>query len=298
MEFLEIQSPSRSFVQQCEEIFFSELTRTADTLAEQKELRIVTLTGPTCSGKTTAASLLVRRLFELGRRAHIVSVDDFYYDTAYLNRLSVDKGLSHIDYDSVDTIDLDALSAFVSEISDSAVIHAPIFDFRLGKRTGHRPLDIQKDDVVLFEGIQTGYPEVKRLFADQVYASVCIMPMRAIRSSRHVFWPNDLRLLRRIVRDFRFRNTSAERTMAMWQGVRRNEEEHIFPYLEDCEHRLDSTMPYELSILRPFLEEALSSITEHSPYRPWADEILEAMADVEAIPVSWLCEDSLYREFV
>lgn len=288
----------RCFVQECEARFTDALVRLSDTICQKEGLRLCTLTGPTCSGKTTAASMLVKRMAAYGKLVHVVSIDDFYYNTEYLRQKSEEKGLLHIDYDSVETIDLDALRVFTEEIFSSKTVHAPIFDFRHGSRTGYRELEIGERDVFLFEGIQAAYPEVTALFAPHGSSSIYIAPQKSITAPHHVFEPNEIRFLRRIVRDYNFRKTSPDFTMGMWDGVRRNEELHIFPYVGNCEHTVDSTMPYELGILKPYLEKILGEIAKESPYRAKADAILSSLSGVESVPTDWLSEDSLYREFV
>ena len=293
-----MKETSRSFVFRCEEDFSRRLLAIADAIAMTDGTRICTLTGPTCSGKTTAANLLIRRFAEQGRRAHIVSIDDFYYDTDYLRDLSRKKGLGHMDYDSADTIDLATLRAFVRELFEGKVLHAPVFDFRLGRRTGFREWVTNGDDIILFEGIQVAYDEVRALFSAYPNASIGIAPQTALSTDTRTFEPNEIRLLRRIVRDYRYRNTSPQVTLDMWAGVRANEDAHIFPYMKHCEYTLDSTQPYELSILRPFLEDILSQLETKSPHRPWADALLSSLANVPVIPDSVLSFDSLYREFI
>lgn len=288
----------RRFVEACEERFFDALACLADNICQKEGVRLCTLTGPTCSGKTTAAAMLVKRMAAYGKIVHVVSIDDFYYNTEYLKKKSQEKGLLHIDYDSVETIDLEALRDFTEEIFSSRTVHAPIFDFRHGRRTGYRALEIEERDVFLFEGIQAAYPEVTALFAPHGSSSIYIAPQNPVVAPHHVFEPNEIRFLRRIVRDYNFRKTSPDFTMGMWDGVRHNEELHIFPYVGACEHMVDSTMPYEMGILKPFLEKILGEISKESPYRAQADAILESLLGVEAIPTDWLAADSLYREFV
>jgi len=285
-------------VAECEAKFAARLWEIAETVGTQPSLRVCTLTGPTCSGKTTAAEMLVSRLSEYGKRVHVVSIDDFYYPTDYLRRLSREKGLTGIDYDSVDTIDLETLRDFAEEIFSASVVHCPIFDFEHGKRTGFREMAIDERDVFLFEGIQAAYPEVTSLFAEHGSVDLYIAPHAPIVTDRHTFEPNEIRLLRRIVRDENFRNTSAEFTMGMWDGVRRNEEAHIFPNIGSHHLHIDSTMPYEIGMLRPYLERALSRVSPQSPHRAEADRILSAVADIAPLPDMWIEDGFLYREFI
>ena len=289
---------TREAVHACEARFATRLSEIAEALGGRETLRVCTLTGPTCSGKTTAARMLVSRLAEYGKRMHVVSIDDFYYPTEYLRRISKEKGLDGIDYDSADTIDLVALEDFTEEIFSSSTVHCPIFDFRHGKRTGYRELSVDENDIFLFEGIQAAYPEVTALLDAHGSAALYIAPHTPIVTAEHTFLPDEIRLLRRIVRDENFRQTSAEFTMGMWESVRRNEEEHIFPYVRAEHLRIDSTMPYEIGILRPFLERALGSVSPNSPHRAEAERILTSVQSVPIIDASWIADDFLYREFI
>ena len=285
-------------VHACEARFVARLEEVAAEIGRDPTLRLCTLTGPTCSGKTTAAEMLVSRLATFGKRVHVISIDDFYYPTDYLKRLSAEKGLDSIDYDSVDTIDLEALRDFTEEIFSSPTVHCPIFDFTHGVRTGYREMASDERDLFLFEGIQAAYPEVTSLFAEHGSVSLYIAPHSSIVTDHHTFDPNEIRLLRRIVRDENFRNTSAAFTLGMWESVRRNEDAHIFPYIGEEHVHIDSTMPYEIGILRPYLERVLAAISPDSPHRKEADRILSAIAEISPLPADWIGEGFLYREFI
>ncbi len=289
---------TRDMVRDCEARFAQRLREIADMLGEKPSLRVCTLTGPTCSRKTTAAKMLVSELARYGKRMHVISIDDFYYPTDYLRKMSKEKGLDGIDYDSVDTIDLCTLSVFCEEIFASSVVHCPIFEFGHGRRTGYRELSIDENDVFLFEGIQAAYPEVTALLGAHGSVRLYIAPHTPIVTEEHTFLPNEIRLLRRIVRDEHFRDTSAEFTMGMWESVRRNEEAHIFPYVTKDHVAIDSTMPYELGMLRPFLEHALASVSPNSPHRVQADQILASIQSIPPLPSDWIEDGFLYSEFI
>ena len=226
-------------IKKCDEDFRKRLYSIADEI-HTDGVRLIGLSGPTCSGKTTAAHMLAERLSEYGKRVHIVSIDDFYYDREYLNELSRAKGLDTIDYDSVDTIDLVALEAFVEEMYSENVVHCPIFDFKTGTRSGSRSISADDDDLFVFEGIQAIYPQVTALFRSHGYASVYISPQSAIHIDGDSFSPNEIRLLRRIVRDTNFRGANVEFTIGLWESVRQNEEKNIFPYVDTCTYKINS----------------------------------------------------------
>ena len=287
----------REYIKECDKAFEKNLNKVADSIAKGKE-RVICLSGPTCSGKTTAASMLSKRLFLDGRKIHIISIDDFYFDRDFLDVLSKSKGLDAIDYDSVDTIDLDALKSFVSEVFMGEEIHCPVFDFKKGARSGYRTVRAEADDLFIFEGIQAIYPQITELFLPIGYVSVYISPRRGLSVADEVIEPNEIRLMRRLVRDYNFRGASPEFTLHMWESVRENEEKNIFPYVDSIKYFIDSTLDYELSILRPYLEKILSTVSENSKYFEKARAILMSMAGVEPISSELIGEDSLYREFV
>ena len=122
----------------------------------EKNLKVITLSGPTCSGKTTASKKLVEAFAKHSKRINIISIDDFYYDKDLLYELSKRKGMDKVDYDSVDTIDLNSLRCVVEEIFDDEPgdVHVPVFDFVEGRRIGYKTLECTDDDIFVFEGIQ------------------------------------------------------------------------------------------------------------------------------------------------
>lgn len=292
-------SEQKRWVERCEADFAKRLDAVADELCRRETIKLIRLAGPTCSGKTTLANLLRARFAERGKHLHLISIDDFYYDKEFLHARMADDPLGRIDYDSIHTIDLHALKQFVREIFTKEAADCPIFDFVEGRRTGFRRIESREEDVFVFEGIQALYPEITELIASYgPSVGVYIAPQSEIVHKNEVFEPNEIRLLRRLVRDYRFRGTMPERTLLLWEGVRQNEEVNIFPYVESCRISIDSTMPYEIGILKPFLCEILPTVEQSSPYRAEAEEILSQLADVEALPDSLIGSGSLYKEFI
>ena len=287
----------REYIRDCDKNFSERLKGVADAIASGKD-RVICLCGPTCSGKTTAATMLSARLKDYGRDVHVISIDDFYYDRDYLNLLSERKGLDGIDYDSVDTIDLGALGEFVREVFCQEEIHCPVFDFKSGTRVGVRTVKAKETDLFIFEGIQAIYPQVTELFEPIGYVSVYIAPLRALSVNGDTVSPNRIRLLRRLVRDSNFRGANAEFTLKLWESVRANEEKNIFPFVESCNYKIDSTHDYELGILRPYLEGLLQNFPSDSKYSDKVKEILIQMSAVEPISSALIEGGSLYLEFV
>ncbi len=292
----------REYIRKCDNDFRARLYDIADSVARsfegEKSIRLISLSGPTCSGKTTAAGMLAARLEEGGKHVHIISIDDFFYDRPYLEELSRKKGLKTIDYDSEQTIDLDALDAFIDEALTGEVAHLPHFNFKTGCRDGSRAIQSSSEDVFIFEGIQAVYPSVVRLLEPHGSISIYIAPLMAITAGGQTFLPDEIRFLRRIVRDIEHRGTDADKTITQWESVRHNEERNIFPYAGECMYRIDSTHEYEMGVLRPHLEAALSAIPESSKNYEVAQGVLSRIKDITPIDSELIGDDSLYKEFI
>lgn len=290
----------QAWIDSCEADFERRLNELATQVLKHPSIRLLRLSGPTCSGKTTLANLLKKRFSAQGKHLHLISIDDFFYDKDFLHQRTENGTTEELDYDSAETIDWGELSRFVEEIFSEQESHAPIFSFQEGKRIGYRTVASREEDVFLFEGIQAFYPEFTELLqrVDHESIGLYIMPMRSLELGGEEIRPNELRLLRRLVRDYNFRNTPPEQTLALWANVRRNEEANIFPYASTAEYRIDSTMPYELGVLKPYLEQILPSVSKDGPYGSTAEKILTQIKDISPIPSNMISEDSLYQEFI
>ncbi|MBQ7384407.1 MAG: hypothetical protein IJV72_06415 [Clostridia bacterium] len=288
----------KSFIRECEADFERRLSETAAEICGVEDAKVITLSGPTCSGKTTAANKIISEFGKRGKRVHVISIDDFYYDKEILHKKSEQNRNGEIDYDSAETIDLESFSDFVNRIFESRELLCPVFDFKSGIRTSYRSIKCEENDIFIFEGIQAIYPEVRAILDIHGYISVYISPRSSIEAGGELFEPNEIRLLRRTVRDCHFRDTSAEFTLKIWKSVRDNEERNIFPYEDSCLFYIDSTFAYELGILKPYLEEYLASVGQNSPQREEADRILEKIKAIGVISEEYLSPNSLYKEFV
>ena len=286
------------WIKQCEDSFAKQIYDVTESIIKKGNIRVIRLFGPSCSGKTTTARLLISYFRRHGKRAHVISIDDFYYNRDYLKKLSDDKGLKDIDYDSPDTIDCDELEAFVKAIFNEDTVSCPIFDFKTGERSGYTTIDIDENDIFIFEGIQAVYPVVVNLFEKYDSTSIYIVPQKSIIAGGVCFEPNELRLMRRLVRDYNFRGTNPATTFKNWDSVRDNEEKNIFPYVDASEYKVNSTMPYEIGILKPYLEKNLADFDSSDAHYSVAQYILERISLVESIPDKLILNGYLYKEFV
>lgn len=292
------ESEARSFVEKCERDFEERLSGAVERVCEHRGVRLIGLSGPTCSGKTTAANKLIKYLVAQGKKVHVVSIDDFYYDRDVLVARANNDPDIEIDYDSEDTIDLDELRRCVEQVFTDEPTQIPKFDFLTGKRSGYTTIDADENDMFIFEGIQAIYPSVTALFRQYDYRSVYISVESGIRIGDRTFSTDEIRLMRRVVRDYNFRGATPEFTLYLWESVRANEELNIFPYAVDCDYFINSTLPFEINMLAPFLREILPQVPIDNKYRGQAEDILEKIEGIQPVSPKLLSPESLYYEFL
>ena len=292
------ESEKAAFVARCDAALEEQLEEVAEELAAIRDVRMLGLTGPTCSGKTTTARKLIECMEREGHRMHVVSIDDFFYDTEVLHRRAALDPAVEVDYDSEETIDVSLLAECFASLSEGKKTTLPRFDFSQGKRTVGQTLCPRVGDVFLFEGIQILYPKVRAILEGDSYRSIYIMPMSSIQCGEETFTPEEIRLMRRLVRDFRHRATAPEYTLYLWESVRRNEDVSIYPYAHLCNYRIDSTMPYEIGMLRPYLEDILPRVPRDNRFYGEAEKILRQIEGVQPISAEYISSNSLYKEFI
>ncbi len=288
----------QSRILQADTAFEAELLRIANDLSNQKDLSLIGLTGPTCSGKTTAAKMLTGCFSQKGRTVHVISTDDFYFEKNYLLSLSRKSGIEGLDYDSEKTIDTDLLQTCISSLLAGKPTNLPHFNFFTGLRECGICLTPRKGDLFLLEGIQILYPNVCSILQNEPYKSIAICPRSSITVGGKTFLPNEIRLMRRLVRDVIHRGATPSFTFSLWNNVRKNEEKNIFPYLENCDQTVDSTMPYEIGVLKPYLVNILSDMEQSDPAFEIAQNILSSLQNVESVNSDFISPNSLYREFI
>lgn len=280
--------------------FDRRLTKIADSVlagsADGRQIKFITLSGPSCSGKTTASSKLAAEIEKSGRRIHSISIDDYYFDREVLLKKTAGKD---IDLDSPSTINTADISKTIKDIlSGKPVIEVPVFDFVSGTRSGSRNIEVNEDDVFIFEGIQAMYENVAVLFEGSPTASVFINVMQGINADGVIFTPNMIRLMRRLVRDADKRGADAKLTLELWKNVRKNEDLNIFPLASNVDYIIDSVMPYELGILKNFIDKVLECDGLDDEFSEIVREISDNMDGIYPISVNLLGKDSLYNEFV
>ncbi len=286
-----------AYVNACEAKYEAELDEAVKKILAKRDHHILMLSGPTCSGKTTTARKLIDELHAEGKRVKVISIDDFFYEREVLVDRAADTN-GEIDFDSPTTIDLEAFSRAVESILRGEETQLPRFNFITGLRERGDLLIPEERDVYIFEGIQAVYPQVLSLFKSGSYTGIFAQAEQDIQAGEHCFDCHQIRLFRRLVRDFNFRGASPQFTFSLWEGVRENEEKWVLPGKEMCEVRLNSTLGYEISALKPYLCPLLLNVPADNRFYRESRAIVEQMQHIEPISKGYIPETSVYREFL
>ncbi len=290
-------------VKEGEQAFDRRLSEAAESISRAcvtEGVKIVRLSGPTCAGKTTCAAKLTDALEAAGREVYPISLDDFFHDRETLFAMAQEKNGGKLDYDSVDALDLDLLHACVHDLMTTGKAGMPRFNFKSGLREGPFPLDTTqgKEPVFLFEGIQAVYPRVIDMLDDAPDRSIFMCVRSSITVGDVTFEPNEIRLMRRLVRDEAKRGATPEFTLKLWHSVRENEEKSIFPEAGRCDITIDSAMPFEIHMLKPHVERILAAHPVMGEDAPVAQALLRKLEGIRPISHEYLSPNSLYHEFI
>lgn len=274
-----------------------QIIQAARMLTHNPELKFIALSGPTCSGKTTTAIRLTDEFIRLGHRVKTVSIDDFFRDNSKANRKNINPA-DERDYDSADALDLDYFEECAQKITEKRRVYLPIFDFITGRRSAYTLFEPFDDYYVIFEGLQAIYPEILSHLPAEKYAQLHVSVEDGLTVCGQRFSPREIRLTRRIVRDYKFRGASPEFTLFLWNNVVRNEEKNIMPYVNDIPIRINSLLVYEMNIIKDDFLSVMSSVQRDSRYYEDCIAYMSRFDKIPAINKSYLPKNSVYREFL
>ena len=277
----------------------NKLAQVAGCVAEanrERGVRLVLISGPSSSGKTTFAKRLGVQLRVLGLNPVLISLDDYFVDREKTPR---DEN-GEYDYEALEAIDLEQFNDHLKRLERGESVDIPRYDFISGTRQWHdNPVQLDERSVLIVEGIHglnpaltPGVPESRKF---KIYVS-CFTSVALDNVSRIA--TSDNRLLRRLTRDYRTRGNDALSTLARWESVRRGEEKHIFPYQENADVMFNSSLFYEISVLRRFAEPILREVPDTVPEYGEAKRMLKFLDNFIPISPEEIPPTSLLREFI
>lgn len=268
----------------------------AEMIAANPSKRVVLIAGPSSSGKTTFSHRLSIQLRAHGMTPHPIPVDDYF-----VNR--EDTPLDEYgkpNYECLGALDVELFNEDMSALLQGKEIELPVFNFITGKREYKgKTKKIGPNDILVIEGIHALNDQMTYSLHKDSKFKIYISALTQLNIDEHNRIPTtDGRMLRRIVRDAAKRGSSAERTIAMWDSVRRGEEENIFPYQEDCDVMFNSALIYELSILKQYAEPLLFDVPQDSPQYDEAKRLLKFLDYFLGVSSEQVPHNSILREFI
>lgn len=267
----------------------------AENIAKQQK-KIVMIAGPSSSGKTTFSHRLSIELMVQGLKPHPIAADDYFKDREHTPK---DEN-GEYDFECLEAIDVEQFNKDMTDLLAGKEVKMPSFNFKTGKREYKgKTLKLGDEDILVIEGIHGLNDKFSASLPKESKFKIYISALTQLNIDDHNrIHTTDLRLLRRMVRDARTRGSSAEDTLARWASVRRGEEKNIFPFQEGADEMFDSSLVYELAVLKQYAEPLLFGIPTDSPYYSEANRLLKFLDYFLTMPSDNVPKNSLVKEFI
>lgn len=272
------------------------IAKIAEDIANRKGVKLVLLAGPSSSGKTTSCKRLSIQLAVNGLKPLQISLDDYFVD-----REKTPKDANgEYDYESIYALDLQLINDQFNALFRGEEVELPKYDFQTGKsKKSGKKLKMNDNNVLVVEGIHALNPELTAQIPNEQIFRVYASALTTILLDNHNYIPTtDNRLLRRIIRDYKYRGVSAQETIHRWPSVRAGENKWIFPFQENADAMLNTAMLYELAVIKTQAEPLLQQVPENCEEYAEAYRLLKFLKYFKGIPYNNLPPTSLLREFL
>ena len=272
------------------------ISQIADTIAERKEIKVVLIAGPSSSGKTTFCKRLSVQLLASGVKPVQISLDDYF-----VNRAETPKDENgELDYESIYALNIPLINEQFNALFRGEEVELPKYNFQTGmsEKSGKK-LHLGENNILLVEGIHALNPALTEQIADDKKFKIYASALTTILLDDHNYIPTtDNRLLRRIVRDYKYRGCSAQETIHRWPSVRAGENKWIFPYQEQADVMFNTALLFELAVIKPQAEEVLEQVPENCEEYAEAYRLRKFLKYFAPLPFRNLPPTSLLREFL
>ncbi|MBO5897313.1 MAG: nucleoside kinase [Clostridia bacterium] len=298
IEYICEQSKSPvEFVRGCEERYASKITKIAEAVAEKQGNEIIMIAGPSSAGKTTSAKRMRMALAQRGISSHTVSLDDFYLDNCDSPKFP--DGTP--DFETVYALDIAFFKETMNKLINDGEADLPEFDFLTGKRKAElNHVRLGKTDVIIVEGLHALNPIITDcLPADRLLKMYINVSSRIYDKDNNIILnKRNMRFIRRMVRDYKFRGNSVEKTYEMWLNVQYGEDMYLFPYKDNADVKINTIHLYETCVLKETAIRLLSEIEKDSRFYLQSQRLMKSLKKFPEIDSSLVPEDSLLREFI
>ncbi len=288
------------FVQMCEAHHNRQLTELGDLIEKEIDnVRLVAIAGPSSSGKTTFCNRLRIELLSRGINPVTISMDDYYFDKAKICEIQ-GKPLGKLDLEHIDCLDVELFNKDLFDLINGETVTLPRFNFKLDRRETGKTIKVEQNVPIIIEGIHALNEKLTKSIPKHQKFKIYIAPHAQLNIDDHSpLSVTNTRLIRRIVRDMKFRGCPAAETIDMWQSVRNGEFRWIYPNQENADYVFNSSLGYELCVLKKQAMEALTQITASDPQYLVANRLIKILKYFREIDDDSLIPcNSLLREFI
>ena len=285
------------FIKVAEALHEKNVARIADEILRRRATaRIVLVAGPSSSGKTTFAKRLAVQLRVNGFRICTISLDNYFFELA---KTPLDED-GNPDFEHINSLDLDLFNRHMNQLTKGEAIELPEFDFETKtRRFRGNKIQLGNDGILIIEGIHGLNPELTRMVPDSAKFRVYVSALTQLSlDANNRIATTDNRLIRRIVRDHKYRSHSALKTLRMWSSVRRGEERWIFPFQAQADATFNSALDYELAVLKPIAEPLLMEVKPFDREYAEARRLTAFLANLIGIPDREVPNTSMLREYI
>ena len=286
----------RDLIMVSEALHEKKIAQISDMIDDREEVKVVLIAGPSSSGKTTFANRLAVQLKVNGYIPIPVSLDDYF-----LNRENTPKDENgEYDFESIYSLDLKLFNENLTSLLNGEEVEIPSYNFRSGEREWiGKKIKIPQNGILIIEGIHGLNPTLTSSIENENKFKIYISALTQLNLDNHNrISTTDIRRVRRIVRDFLSRGYGAEDTLKMWPSIRRGEEKNIFIYQEEADVMFNSTLVYELCILKKYALEELNKISEDSSISLGANRLKDFLGFFKDMDIDYVPNNSILREFI
>lgn len=273
------------------------ISQIADMIKRQhKRVKVIMIAGPSSSGKTTFGKRLSIQLLVNGIKPINLSLDNYFVNREFTPR----DEFGEYDFEALEALDVKTFADDMNRLLKGEQIEIPKFSFETGQRYyDGEMLQIEENNVIIVEGIHGLNPKLTALLPENMLFKIFISALTAISIDKHnIISPSDNRLIRRLVRDAKYRNYSAIETIKRWESVLQGEQKNIVPYQEEADIIFNTALIYELGVLKPYAEPLLNEVLSFYPEHSKAQKLLKFFSYVKIIPTREIPPTSLIREFL
>ncbi len=291
-----VKKDIKQFIKQVEQEYHRQLQQLAMRLLADKSKKILLLAGPSGSGKTTSAHILQDMLKAQGVNAHIISLDNFYLPAHRLPKLPDGSP----DFESVYSLDVEDIHTCFYDLLTKGRCDIPFFDFMAGARANHTiPIELKADDIAIVEGLHALNPILSdNLPQEKLFKLYVSLSARVVDAQGAMVLTNrQMRFVRRLCRDYVFRNSSAENTLKMWPGVIHGEEKYLYPFKSIADCRFETFHPYEPGVFAKTAIDLLAGVPQEHPQREFIDTVVKGLGSFLPVDSDNIPKNSLIREF-